>query len=74
MILEGEEKESIKEVVEPADEGELLLVRRVLIGFERIKEQPKDDSLPPKVETTLIPTASLMYNPRASTPSTHGQE
>ena len=58
LKLEGEEKESLEEVVEQADKGQLLVVRRALIGFSRIQEEPKDDSLPTKAETTLIPTAS----------------
>ena len=56
--LEGQENESIEEVVEKADEGKLLLVRRVLISFQRIKEAPKDNSLPQKANTALIPTTS----------------
>ena len=42
-------------MVEQADEGELLLVKRVLIGFQRIKE-PKEDPFHTKQEKTIIPT------------------
>ena len=37
---------SPEEVVEQADEGELPMVKRVLIDFQRFKVEPKDDFLP----------------------------
>jgi len=37
---EEEEKGSIEEVVTLPDEGELLLVKRVLFGFQWIEEEP----------------------------------
>ena len=42
--LEEEEKESIWEAVEHADEGELLVVRRDLISFQTNEEEPKVDT------------------------------
>jgi len=37
---EEEVEESLKEVIEQADEGDLFIVKRVLIGF-RIIEEPR---------------------------------
>ena len=50
--LEEEGKESI--AVEKADEGDLLMVKRVLIGFQRFEIEPKEDFLP-SYENTIIP-------------------
>jgi len=54
--LEEEEEESIGEVIEHADEGELLMVRRDLIGFQTNEEEPKDDTPHSKDEKVTILT------------------
>jgi len=56
MRLEEEEKGSIEEVVTQADKGELLLVKRVLFGFQGIIEEPKEDPFHTKKEKTIIST------------------
>jgi len=53
--LEETKKESI-ELVEQVDEGELLLARRVLIGFQRIKEEPKENPVHVQGERTILAT------------------
>jgi len=60
--LEEEEKESIGEVVEHADEGELLVVRRDLISFQT-NEKPKDDAVTPNMRksSSLLLTPSLNF-------------
>jgi len=45
-----------REVVTQADEGELLLVTRVLFGFQSIVEEPKEDPFHTQEEKTIIPT------------------
>jgi len=52
LVKLEEGKESI--AVEKADEGELLMVKRVLIGFQRFEIEPKEDFLPSH-ENTIIP-------------------
>jgi len=39
--LGEEEEESQEEVIDQVDEGDLLLVKRALISFQRIEEEPK---------------------------------
>jgi len=53
---EGEVEESHEEVIKHIDEGELLMVKRVLIGLLTIEEEPKEESFPPEEETTHIST------------------
>jgi len=55
-IRKQEEKESIEEVIEQVDEGDLLPVKGVLICFQGAEEEPKEDFLPSKDENTLTPT------------------
>jgi len=43
--LAEEEEESLEEVEEKSDEDELLIMRRVLICFQTVKEEHKEDSL-----------------------------
>ena len=44
-----------EEVEEKADKGELLIVRRVLIDFQRVEEDCKEDSLHFQYEKAIIP-------------------
>jgi len=63
--LEEEEKEGIRKVVEHANEGELLLVRRDLISFQTNEEEPKDDTPHYKDEkVTILTTYPLSKFPR----------
>ena len=70
--LEEEGKESI--VVEKADEGDLLMVKRVLIGFQRFEIEPKEDFLP-SYENTIIPVpfplSIFQTNPEKKNSSFH---
>ena len=59
MNLAKEEEESLKEVEEKADEGKLLILRRVLIAFKRVEEQHKEDSLNLWDEKEIIPIPLL---------------
>jgi len=43
MKLEQEEKWSIEEVVTQVDKGELLLMKRVLLGFQGMTKEPKEN-------------------------------
>jgi len=56
---EKEEEASIEEVVTPPDEGELLLVKRVLFGFQRIEEEPKEDPFNIPEEKAIISTPKI---------------
>ena len=51
----GEEGEGFEEIVKHAKEGDLLIVERALIGFQRVKKEPKEESLLSD-ENTMIPT------------------
>jgi len=53
MKLEEEEKGSIEEVVMLGEEGELLLVKRVLFGLQRIAGEPNQDPFHPKKRKPL---------------------
>jgi len=53
--FEEEEEESLEEVEENADEGELLIVRGVLISFHGVENVHKEDSLHFKDEKAITP-------------------
>jgi len=53
MKFKEEEKESI-EVVTQADEGELLHVKRVLFGFQRMTKEPKENPFHTQEEKAII--------------------
>jgi len=40
----GEEGEDLEEIIEQADEGDLLIAERAIIGFERVEREPKEES------------------------------
>ena len=66
---EEEEKGIIGEVVTQADEGEMLHVKGVLFGFQRIAEQPKEDPFHTQEEKTIIPSPLVSFKPpRISVP------
>ena len=51
----GEEEESLEEVIEHADKGDLLTVKRVLVGLQIVEQEPHKDSFPTKEATTVVP-------------------
>ena len=54
-------KESI--AVEKADEGDSLMAKRVLIGFQRFEIEPKEDFLPSDENTIILVSLSVIARP-----------
>jgi len=50
----GEEAEALEEIVKQAKEGDLLIPERALIGFQRGKRGPKEESLLSDEKTMIL--------------------
>jgi len=49
-----EGKESCEEVVEHADEGEIFMVKGVVVGLQTLKQEPPEVSSPTKEGATML--------------------
>ena len=54
----------MEEVVEQANEGDLLMVKRVLISFQIIEEEPKEDPFHTKEKAIILALDPLSNFPK----------